>query len=261
MIDAPLNDAQWLNEQFTAIRALASEPERLGKIDRILNWTDPGPGGFYDNLGDATNHPHLVPGKSYADDPAFLQTPFIGIGGGPRAETQLAQPPRVFRGGQGGPVAPGSPAGARNSAGSAAAGGAPGGFRGGAGAQAVKRISSSRFAQTLHEQPLEMLYQNLDKTVPYTLRVVYGGESYGSTQIRLVANGTYEIQPLGRKLIQSEPLEFKIPPEATAGGELRLTWTGAPGLGGDGRGVQVAEVWLAPVQPVVANPMRNRREQ
>ena len=89
LIDTPLNNAQWLGEQFTAIRALPSEPARLAKLDGILNWTNPGPGGFYDNLGDMTNHPHLVPGKSYAEDPAFLQTPFIGAGGGPRAENQM----------------------------------------------------------------------------------------------------------------------------------------------------------------------------
>jgi len=40
------------------------------------------------------------------------------------------------------------------------------------------------------------------------------------------------------------PLEFNIPPEATAGGELSLIWNREPGLGGNGRGCQVAEVWL-----------------
>ena len=41
-----------------------------------------------------------------------------------------------------------------------------------------------------------------------------------------------------------QPVEFDIPKEATAGGELKLTWTKPAGLGGNGRGVQVAEVWL-----------------
>jgi hypothetical protein len=40
------------------------------------------------------------------------------------------------------------------------------------------------------------------------------------------------------------PLEFDIPAEATAAGELSLIWNREPGLGGNGRGCQVAEVWL-----------------
>ena len=40
------------------------------------------------------------------------------------------------------------------------------------------------------------------------------------------------------------PVEFDIPPDATRGGELTLTFTGPPGIGSAGRGNQVAEVWL-----------------
>ena len=42
----------------------------------------------------------------------------------------------------------------------------------------------------------------------------------------------------------SEPLEFDIPREATASGNLRLEWRRETGLGDAGRGMQVAEVWL-----------------
>jgi hypothetical protein len=34
------------------------------------------------------------------------------------------------------------------------------------------------------------------------------------------------------------------PAEATRGGKLTLEWTRPPGLGGNGRGCDVAEVWL-----------------
>jgi hypothetical protein len=40
------------------------------------------------------------------------------------------------------------------------------------------------------------------------------------------------------------PLEFDIPREATATGELTLSWSREPGLGGNGRGSQVSEIWL-----------------
>jgi hypothetical protein len=42
-------------------------------------------------------------------------------------------------------------------------------------------------------------------------------------------------------------VEFEIPPQATAGGVLTLEWTRTPGLGGNGRGTQVSEVWLMKV--------------
>ena len=41
-----------------------------------------------------------------------------------------------------------------------------------------------------------------------------------------------------------ERLEFDVPAAATAGGNLTLSWYGQPGRGGNGRGCQVAEVWL-----------------
>jgi hypothetical protein len=77
-IDVPLNNRLWLKEQFQRISKLDSESERLHEIAAILNWTNPGPGGFYDNLGDSAQH-HLVRGPGYAKDPAFYQSPLIGF--------------------------------------------------------------------------------------------------------------------------------------------------------------------------------------
>jgi hypothetical protein len=39
-------------------------------------------------------------------------------------------------------------------------------------------------------------------------------------------------------------VEFDLPLAATAKGELTLVWTREPGLGDNGRGCQVSEVWL-----------------
>jgi hypothetical protein len=39
-------------------------------------------------------------------------------------------------------------------------------------------------------------------------------------------------------------LEFDIPHDVTARGELHLKWYRETGLGDAGRGLQVAEVWL-----------------
>jgi hypothetical protein len=48
-LDAPLNDAAWLKERFAKIRALTSYAERCRAIEEIMDRTNPGPGGFYDN--------------------------------------------------------------------------------------------------------------------------------------------------------------------------------------------------------------------
>jgi hypothetical protein len=39
-------------------------------------------------------------------------------------------------------------------------------------------------------------------------------------------------------------VEFDVPIEATRSGSLHLSWNRPIGLGGNGRGVQVSEVWL-----------------
>jgi len=75
------------------------------------------------------------------------------------------------------------------------------------------------------------------------LRVVYGGDTT-APKIRLVVNESTEIHPLISRPVPFRPLEFEVPRTATATRELRLTFTKEPGLGGAGRGLQVAEVWL-----------------
>ncbi|MBS0261136.1 MAG: hypothetical protein JSS02_04205, partial [Planctomycetes bacterium] len=77
-LDAPLNGRIWLENQFTMIRLLADEKERLAKIDLLLHRTDPGPGGFYDDLGDPARQPHLVLGQGFATDPDFRKSALIG---------------------------------------------------------------------------------------------------------------------------------------------------------------------------------------
>ncbi len=67
-------------------------------------------------------------------------------------------------------------------------------------------------------------------------------------KIRLVAGDDagkeIEIHPYRTKPVPVVPLEFDIPVEATHGGELTLRWNREGGLGDNGRGCQVSEVWL-----------------
>src|SRR5262249_7238386 len=78
-LDVPLNNRVWLLNQFERIRKLDSESDRLREIEAILNWTNPGPGGFYDELGNPSRRPHLVGGLSYASDPGYYQSLLTGF--------------------------------------------------------------------------------------------------------------------------------------------------------------------------------------
>jgi hypothetical protein len=196
-IDVPLNNRLWLKGRFSEIRSLAEEDERLRALDALINWTNPGPGGFYDNLGDLTQQPHLVAGKGFEEDPEFRETPLMGA---------------VF-------------------------------FPDG-------RTSWWSYAQSLYDAPLRLRYTDLDPSASYKLRVVYAGDNF-RVKIRCVANDTIEIHPFISKPFPIRPLEFDIPQEATRTGTLELSWYREPGLGGNGRGCQVAEVWL-----IVSNPAR-----
>jgi hypothetical protein len=78
-IDLPLNNRLWLTGRLRAIRNLPDETSRLAAIREIVNWTDPGPGGFYDDLGDLTRQPHLVRNPNPATDPSNLESAFVGF--------------------------------------------------------------------------------------------------------------------------------------------------------------------------------------
>jgi hypothetical protein len=74
-LDRSLNNRGWFKTKFEEILAEGNEEIRLDMLNTALNWEDPGPGGFYDDLGDATREPHLVRQKSWAEDPGFVDSP------------------------------------------------------------------------------------------------------------------------------------------------------------------------------------------
>ena len=189
-IDVALNSRKWLTERFGEIRKLETDRDKLAAIDEIVNWTNPGPGGFYDDLGDPAAQPHLVRGLDYAADPAFLRSAHVGF-----------STPRAYR----------------------------------------KSIWT--YAGSLNDEPLRMHYTDLDTSAQYKIRVVYAGDS-PRQKMRLTANGSIEIHPFIAKETPYRPVEFDIPAEATRGGVLNLEWTREPGQGGNGRGCDVAEIWL-----------------
>ena len=96
-------------------------------------------------------------------------------------------------------------------------------------------------AGQLFDAPLQMSYSDLDKSGQYRLRLIYGKTSDNS-EVRLLANEKFEIHPFMKK--EAEPLEFDIPDSATSTGQLTLTFLPQTGRGGNGRSINVAEVWL-----------------
>ncbi|HEV8147134.1 MAG TPA: hypothetical protein VGP79_12170, partial [Bryobacteraceae bacterium] len=189
-IDYPLNNREWLKQKLREWQISASIDNRKKILDEILNWTNPGPGGFYDDLGNLTAQPHLVRGPGFDKDPAFLESSLVGF----LSRTSY-------------------------------------------------RTSVRTFVESLNDSPLQMHYDGLDPKARYKIRVTYGGDS-PNRKVRLVANGKIEIHPLIAKPTPYAPIEFDIPAEATASGSLDLAWNREQGLGGNGRGCQVAEVWL-----------------
>ena len=208
-IDFPLNNRLWLKQQFSEIRKPAPERERAERLDEIVNRQNPGPGGFYDDLGNLTQQPHLVRGPGFEKDPSLLESSVVSI------------------------VNP--------SEGAAGAIAANSDFALiGMGLQPAGPTSWWDLAETYYDTPLQMRYVGLDKSAQYKIRVVYVGDP--QRNMRLVADDKFEVHPLIKKELR--PLEFDIPPAATADGELNLSWYQAPDSRGAGRGCQVAEIWL-----------------
>jgi len=209
-IDFPLNSRPWLKEQFREIREIANEPARVERITAITDWTNPGPGGFYDDLGNVARQPHLVVEPGYEADPTFLETPQNGvlayIARSPAELDRTIETPLPGYGG--GMIGP---------------------------------RSWFDLAETLYDAPLKMRYTGLDPDAEYKVRIVYGVERVGP-KMQLHADGEYEIHGLIERELR--PMEFDLPRAATADGELTLSWTQGPGSRSNGRGNQVAEVWL-----------------
>ena len=109
--------------------------------------------------------------------------------------------------------------------------------------RAPRRVSWMDHAEVLYDAPLRMHYSGLDARARYKVRVVYAGDTRRK-KIRLIANERGEVHPYLTRPYPIVPLEFALPSSALQTGELTLTWFCEPGLGGNGRGCQVSEVWL-----------------
>ncbi|KQM63369.1 hypothetical protein ASE75_13005 [Sphingomonas sp. Leaf17] len=107
------------------------------------------------------------------------------------------------------------------------------------------RMADISYAETLYDAPIRLRYVGLDRTRRYRLVATYAGEDY-ALPMRLVANGAVELHAPMARTTNPMTVEIALPPATTASGTLDLAWTRPPGVGGGGRGHQVAQVWLIP---------------
>lgn len=105
------------------------------------------------------------------------------------------------------------------------------------------RMSQISNAGALYDNDLELRFTGLDPKAHYRLRIDYAGEGY-TLPMTLVANGTYTLQKSFHRKHDPEFIELDLPQAAVKNGVLDLRWTRPQGMGGGGRGLQVAEVWL-----------------
>jgi hypothetical protein len=183
-LDTPLNNRVWLLAQMETALALPEENARVAALEKAARWTDAGPGGYYDDLGNAGQERHLVR-NDWEQDPGFVRS----------AQDEF------------GAFSPGS------------------------------RLSWGSQASALYETPLTLRFPDLDTKARYRLRVVYNGRF--RPLMRLEANDGLLIHGPLRGPAPPSVMEFPLPPQATESGMLTLRWHCL-----EGRGAQVAEVWL-----------------
>ena len=185
-IDVPLNNSPWLLEQIDRIAALDNEQERLSRIEDVINRTNPGPGGFYDNFGSIKAKSRLVNKVSWEDDPGFLQSPVSDVG---ILHNNIEWVHVITAMGFDNQVCPSE--------------------------------WMTQFA-TFYENPLEVQYEGLDVQSAYKIRVSYTGR-YRSN-MRLFANGhlVHDYILAG----EQPTYEYTIPPQALTDGRgtIVLRW-------------------------------------
>lgn len=204
-IDIPLNDALWLLDQLNRIEKIPAESDRVAEIHKMLHRTDPGPGGFYDDLGNQASWKHVKAQKSWQEDPGSLESPRVSFGVGLKGVEWVDE---IVAKGFEGQTTP---------------------------------LAWMNQINTLYFTPLVMEYADLDPAATYTLRVGYTGRF--RSKMKLEANGVviHDYIRMGTQPI----FEFQLPKAVTQSGKVTFTWSCAQNDKGEGeRGSQVAEVWL-----------------
>jgi hypothetical protein len=68
-IDYPLNNKWWIEDRFNTIRKLPNNAQQVAALLEIANWEHPGPGSYYDDIGNVARSPHVLRGEPWNTDP------------------------------------------------------------------------------------------------------------------------------------------------------------------------------------------------
>ncbi len=59
-LNYPLNNRYWLEDEIAKARKLPTEETRVARLKELATWEHPGPGSYYDSLGNVAKSPHEV---------------------------------------------------------------------------------------------------------------------------------------------------------------------------------------------------------
>lgn len=77
-LDRPLNNRWWLEDKFRYIKTLPLAEQRKA-LDTLGRWENPGPGSFYDDIGNVSKSPHVVRKEDLHTDPLMRRSDTPGF--------------------------------------------------------------------------------------------------------------------------------------------------------------------------------------
>ncbi len=72
-IDLPLNNRWWLEDEFKKVRSLSSESAKVSRLQTLAFWENPGPGSYYDNVGNIAKSPRVVRSDSEGTERGLIR--------------------------------------------------------------------------------------------------------------------------------------------------------------------------------------------
>lgn len=188
-IDVPLNDVFWYTWNFREIKKMNTGEKQLEALETLLNRTNPGPGGFYQNCGDYAEWMKIVTEESWAADPGTFTIPRVNFGTGLPEDRTLTWEGKT---GSGYPLA------------------------------------WYTLATGLYESPFQMTFDNLDSQATYMIRVIYSGQFRSKIKLiadkKYVIHPIIDTEK--QSVFE---YEFDIPKLATEKGFVSLEWQSPDG--------------------------------
>ena len=75
-VNYPLNNRWWLEDEFKKVAEMKTEEEKVARLHTLATWETPGPGSFYDDIGNIAKMPHVQREQSLATDPIGAKAPY-----------------------------------------------------------------------------------------------------------------------------------------------------------------------------------------